>query len=172
MLLRALVAAVARSSGEPTPRSDTATEAVELDGTFLNHRQSEFSTPRSHSQFDTQWTLLRIQRSADRLADRFRSEVNGRSLEDRVPAVTGVLHLIGGFAEWHRTDDSFEILDYNCVFARLMPETQSGCEWHVRLLTRLLQWPVRHELVVSGRVKCCRYIIDPNPSPSEEGHQP
>ncbi len=112
---------------------------------------------------------LLVQRSADRLADRFRSQVTGQSLEERVAAVTEVLHLIGGFAEWRRNEDVFEIRDFNCVFARLMEETESGCEWHVRLLTSLLHWPVRHEMMVSGRAVCCLYAVDPNATPSEEG---
>ncbi len=69
------------------------------------------------------------------------------------------MQLIGGFAEWLHTGDGFEIRDYNCCFARLINEQQSGCQWHVRLLTRLLNWPVRHELTHSDRTECCRYFV-------------
>ncbi|MGE3983920.1 MAG: helix-turn-helix transcriptional regulator [Dehalococcoidia bacterium] len=103
---------------------------------------------------------LLIRRTADRLADRYRLQVEGRTLEERVPAVTEILQLIGGFAEWYSVDDGYEIRDYNCVFAKLTGPEASGCEWHVRLLTQLLKWPVRHELFVEGRVQCCRYLID------------
>jgi predicted ArsR family transcriptional regulator len=111
---------------------------------------------------------LMVQRSADRLAERYRFQVGGHSLEERVAAVTDVLHLVGGFAEWLRTDDGFEIRDYNCVFSSLVTDTQDGCPWHVRLLTQLLSWPVRHEHVVEGRVQCCRYLIDPGFEPEKE----
>jgi predicted ArsR family transcriptional regulator len=105
---------------------------------------------------------LLIRRTADRLADRYRFQVEGRQLEERVSSVTDILHLIGGFAEWYRTEGGFEIRDYNCVFAKLNGGAEtSGCEWHVRLLTQLLKWPVRHEVFVSGNVECCRYVIDP-----------
>jgi predicted ArsR family transcriptional regulator len=107
---------------------------------------------------------LLVQRTADRLAERYRFQVEGRSLEERVAAVADILQLIGGFAEWLPTVGGFEIRDYNCVFSRLLPETQDGCEWHVRLLTRLLQWPVQHQHVVEGRVQCCRYVIDLSPA--------
>jgi predicted ArsR family transcriptional regulator len=107
---------------------------------------------------------LLVRRTADKLAERYRFQVEGRNLEERVAAVTDVLHLIGGFAEWLRTDDGFEIRDYNCVFTRLMPATESGCEWHIRLLTQLLKWSVQHEHVVDGRVQCCRYLIAATPS--------
>ena len=102
---------------------------------------------------------LLVQRAADRLAERYRYQVEGRSLEGRVAAVTGVLQLIGGFAEWLPTARGYEIRDYNCVFSRLIPETAGGCEWHVRLLTRLLQWPVSHEHASEERGQCCRYGI-------------
>ncbi len=111
---------------------------------------------------------LLVQRTADRLAERYRFRVEGRSLEQRVASVADVLGLIGGFAEWLQTDRGLEIRDYNCVFAKLMPETHNGCEWHVRLLTRLLQWPVQHEHNVEGRVHCCRYLIDPQWTPVPE----
>jgi predicted ArsR family transcriptional regulator len=103
---------------------------------------------------------LIIRRTADRLADRYRFQVEGRGLEERVVAVTEILQLIGGFSEWYTVDAGFEIRDYNCVFAKLTGPEESGCEWHVRLLTQLLKWPVRHELFVEGRVQCCRYLID------------
>jgi predicted ArsR family transcriptional regulator len=108
---------------------------------------------------------LLIKRTVDRLADRFSFPVEGRSLDQRVAAVTDVLHLIGGFAEWCQCDDGFEIRDYNCVFARLVPEQVSGCEWHTRLLAQLLKWPVRHEVTRSGRSQHCRYVISPDAGP-------
>ena len=104
---------------------------------------------------------LLVQRSADRLAQRYRFQVEGRSLEERIAIVAGVLHTIGGFAEWLQTEAGFEIRDYNCVFSRLLTDTQNGCQWHVRLLTALLEHPVRHEHVVDGRIHCCRYLIGP-----------
>jgi predicted ArsR family transcriptional regulator len=100
-----------------------------------------------------------IQRSADRLAERFRFDADSRSLEERVIAVTDVLRTIGGFAEWLRTPSGYEIRDYNCVFASLVDEVDGCCEGHVRLITGLLRWPVTHESEDNGRVRCCRYVV-------------
>ena len=100
-----------------------------------------------------------IQRSADRLAERFRFDIGSRGLEARIEAVTDVLRVIGGFAEWLRTPEGYEIRDYNCVFASLVDETDGCCEGHVRLIAQLLQWPVRHEGADDGRVRCCRYVV-------------
>ena len=100
-----------------------------------------------------------IQRSADRLAERFRFDAESRSLEERIVAVTDVLRTIGGFAEWLRTPGGYEIRDYNCVFASLVAETDGCCEGHVRLITALLRRPVSHESLDDGRVRCCRYVV-------------
>jgi predicted ArsR family transcriptional regulator len=108
---------------------------------------------------------LLIMRTTDRLAEQYSINVQGRSLEQRVSSVTEVLHLIGGFAEWCQYEDGFEIRDYNCVFARLLPLEVSGCQCHENLLGRLLKWPVRHEVMHSGRADLCRYIISPTAGP-------
>jgi predicted ArsR family transcriptional regulator len=114
-----------------------------------------------------------IQRSADRLAERFRFDVESRSLEERIAAVTEVLRTIGGFAEWLRTPDGYEIRDYNCVFASLVDESDGCCEGHVRLITGLLKWPVTHESMDDGRVRCCRYVVSQAAlTQTEEGMSP
>jgi predicted ArsR family transcriptional regulator len=112
---------------------------------------------------------LLVQRAADRLAERYRFPIDGRSLEERIEALTQVLHAIGGFAEWIRTEDGYEIRDYNCVFASIASEKSDGCPGHLRLITHLLQWPARHEVVNEGRVHCCRYIVSPQPGEAEKG---
>lgn len=102
---------------------------------------------------------LLILRAAGRLAERHRPQVQGRELPERVAATADLLHVIGGFAEWLETDTGWEIRDYNCVFSRLTAAVQSGCEWHVRLLSLLLDYPVKHEVFLNGSAQCCRYLI-------------
>lgn len=112
---------------------------------------------------------LLVQRAADRLAEDYRFPVEGRSLEERVDQLTSVLHRIGGFAEWRAIPEGYEVRDYNCVFARLLARQSDGCLGHLRLITHLLQWPARHEVVIEGRVQCCRYIVSPDATGAEEG---
>ncbi|HEY7269303.1 MAG TPA: DeoR family transcriptional regulator [Dehalococcoidia bacterium] len=103
---------------------------------------------------------LFMQRVADRIAAKNRSQLQGRDLPERVAATADLLQKIGGFAEWLPADGGYEIRDYNCVFARFLPSSEvSGCEWHVRLLTSLLQHPVSHEVVSTGIAQCCRYVV-------------
>jgi predicted ArsR family transcriptional regulator len=106
---------------------------------------------------------LLIDRIADRLAEKHRPQLQGRDLPERVSATADLLQMIGGFAEWLPTEHGFEIRDYNCVFSRIIPESEvSDCQWHVRLLTRLLEHPVTHEVVSSGNAQCCRYLVTPS----------
>jgi predicted ArsR family transcriptional regulator len=102
---------------------------------------------------------LLIERVADRLIEQHRPMIAVSSLERRVSGVTELLQTIGGFAEWCPCEGGFEIRDYNCVFSKLAPAEASDCEWHVRLLTKLLDRPVRHEVVQEGCGTCCRYVV-------------
>ncbi len=105
---------------------------------------------------------LFVLRVADRIAEKHRPQVQGRDLAERVAATADLLQTIGGFAEWLPSGTGYEIRDYNCVFSRIIPADEvSDCEWHVRLLTRLLDHPVRHEVVSNGKVQCCRYLVMP-----------
>jgi predicted ArsR family transcriptional regulator len=104
---------------------------------------------------------LLVQRTADRLAERHRLSLSGRSLAERVAGATELLHAVGGFAEWYQTAAGFEIRDYNCIFSRIATNLENGCEWHIRLLTRLLDHPISHEVFSNGAVRCCRYLINP-----------
>src|SRR3972149_1654240 len=71
-------------------------------------------------------------------------EIAGRSpqekkrLPERVAAVAQILHEEGGFAEWHREGEAFEIVDYNCVYRRVADSHDDICDWHMELLARLL----------------------------------
>ncbi|HXH23251.1 MAG TPA: DeoR family transcriptional regulator [Dehalococcoidia bacterium] len=100
-----------------------------------------------------------IRRVAERLAGEHRKGLQGRPLDERVAATADLLHKIGGFAEWLPTEQGFEIRDYNCIFARISSDNESGCEWHVSLLKCLLDYPVTHEVVSDGQLRCCRYIL-------------
>jgi len=102
---------------------------------------------------------LVIQRAADRLVDGLGGSGAGLSLAERVAAATVVLQGIGGFAEWNETDDGYEIRDYNCFFAHLEIDETAGCEWHQRLLTRLLDHLVIEDVFSKGSTQCCRYLV-------------
>jgi predicted ArsR family transcriptional regulator len=96
---------------------------------------------------------------ADRLVADYLPRAEGRPLAERVALATELLGVMGGFAEWREAGNAYEIKDYNCIFAKIGPAENSDCPWHVRLLTRLVESPVQHELISNGHGQCCRYVI-------------
>ncbi len=159
---------VRRSTGRPhylyrlTPKGDDAfPRHYDLLAQMLLAEAGDLRAEEIECLEPAEKRTLLVHRVADRLAERHRPQVEGRTLAERVAAATDLLHVIGGFADWCETAEGFEIRDYNCVFSRIAPESEAGCEWHVRLLTRLLDHPVRHELVLSGNLQCCRYFVSP-----------
>jgi predicted ArsR family transcriptional regulator len=167
---------VRRSNGRPhylytlTPKGDELfPRRYDLLARILLDEIGELQPDEIRGLRSEQKQTLLIHRAADRLAERFRFNVEGRTLEERVEAVTRVLVLIGGFAEWRSYGDGYEIRDYNCVFATLVNETNDCCcEGHLRLITELLKWPVSHEDTMEGDLHCCRYIVSVAPHPQTE----
>ena len=106
-----------------------------------------------------QRTAFVLRRISHRLAVQYAPRVQNRPLEERVAAVTEILHTDGGFAEWERTDQGYEIRDYNCFYTRLGVGNGTGCEWHLSFLRWLLGVEVRAGQV-DGCVDCCRFVIE------------
>jgi len=159
---------VRRATGRPhylyrlTPRGDDFfPRRYDVLAQLLLEEAGNLTAPEIAELSASEKRSLLVQRTADRLAERHGANLTGKSLQERVAAATDLLHAIGGFAEWSQTPAGYEIRDYNCVFARISPDAEDGCEWHIRLLNRLLDYPVRHEVISNGSVRCCRYLIDP-----------
>lgn len=109
-----------------------------------------------------QRTAFLLRRFSHKLALQYAPQVQNRPLEERVAAVTEILHADGGFAEWERTSSGYEIRDYNCVFSHLETGNGAGCEWHLNFLRWVLGTEVRAEQV-DGCVQCCRFVIQAEP---------
>ncbi|HEY8489876.1 MAG TPA: winged helix-turn-helix transcriptional regulator [Dehalococcoidia bacterium] len=105
-------------------------------------------------------TALVFEKVADRLAQQYAARLAGKSLEEKVAEVAAILHTEGGFADWARTERGFEIRDYNCVYRRVAATSGQVCQWHVRLLSRLLGTGVRCDERLSAGGECCRFVIE------------
>jgi predicted ArsR family transcriptional regulator len=106
---------------------------------------------------------LVLHRVADRLVEAYAPKVRGRVLEEQVAAVTEMLHVDGGFAEWEKTESGYVIRDYNCLFGRAPLQDGRGCQWHFYLLSRMLGPGVRFEPAegCDPPIAGCRYVIEP-----------
>ncbi|MFN8556984.1 MAG: ArsR family transcriptional regulator [Dehalococcoidia bacterium] len=113
---------------------------------------------------------LALVRLAEREAGPHLRRLARASLPQRVAAVTNLLQAEGGMAEWERTEDGYEIRDYNCVYRRLAQGQPSVCLWHLNLLGRLLGAPVRPgEPGLARGGECCRFAVSTNGSQDHAG---
>jgi DeoR family suf operon transcriptional repressor len=104
-------------------------------------------------------TALLFDKIADRVIDAAQERVRGLPLAERVAVVAQLLQQEGGLAEWTRTSDGFEILDYNCLYRRLHGAEGGPCRWHARLLSGLLGSPVEGCAAAPPSPQLCRFAV-------------
>jgi len=102
---------------------------------------------------------LLLSKMAERVYVQHARRVEGKSLPERVAAVAQILHEEGGFAEWHREGEAFEIVDYNCVYRRVADSHDDICDWHMELLARLLGQRVGCSQFQSQGAESCRFVV-------------
>jgi len=98
---------------------------------------------------------------AQRLAEEYAPLLRGWPLEERVVFVSEVMHAEGGFAEWTKTDEGYEIRDYNCLFHRVLNGNGDTdvCEWHRTFLSEAMGAEVRVVPCPDPDRQCCRFLI-------------
>jgi predicted ArsR family transcriptional regulator len=102
---------------------------------------------------------LVLQRLAHNLAQEYTPLLQGWRLEERVAFVAEALHADGGFAEWERTEQGYEIRDYNCLFHNLANGNGDLCEWHQSFVSQVLGAEVRAVPCPDNGSPCCRYLV-------------
>ena len=103
---------------------------------------------------------LLLRRLADRMANQYIPQVDGKPLEERVIAVTSILQQEGGFAEWSRREGGYEIADHNCAYRHVAEANDQLCTWHLQFLSRLLEGEVKCAQYMSQGADCCRFRVD------------
>lgn len=106
-----------------------------------------------------QKTALLFDKVAERFIGAHCTRMRSLSLPERVAAVTELLRREGGFAEWTRTSEGFEILDYNCLYRRLSGKEGGPCRWHSRILSELLEHPVESRAAAPPYAQLCHFAV-------------
>ena len=106
-------------------------------------------------------TRLVLERAAERVAAEHRGRFEGKNLSERVKMLTDLLQEESGFAEFERTDDGYEVRDYNCAYHKLVDSNRNVCHWHLTLMQKLIGEPVAHERSICSGSECCRFVIRP-----------
>ncbi len=99
-------------------------------------------------------------RALERAAAQYLPHLEGKPLSQRVQALARLMTEEGALAEWRRTAEGFEILDYNCLYYQVARVHGEVCQWHLDLLARVLGRPVRCDEFVAQGAHCCRFVVE------------
>ena len=110
-------------------------------------------------------TRLLLEGMARRWADSVSSHVAGKTLEERVEGLVGLLKRDGHLVEWEKGEDGIFIYEYDCRFHRVAQVHPEVCSLESRMLTQVLGVPVESlECMLDGRGRCA-YGISAGPQP-------
>lgn len=110
-----------------------------------------------------------LARALERAASHYLPQLEGRPLPQRVEALARLMSQEGALAEWRRTEEGFEILDYNCLYFQVAQAHEQVCQWHLDLLARLLGRPVRCDQFMARGARCCRFVVEAAPQDETRG---
>lgn len=102
---------------------------------------------------------LLLQKMVERVYLEHEGKLRAKSLPERVKLVADILREEGGLADWESAGESFEIVDYNCVYRRVADSHPDVCDWHVSLLARLLGTEVECSQFMSQGAESCRFVV-------------
>lgn len=102
---------------------------------------------------------LLLQKMVERVYVEHEQKLRDKTLPERVELVADILREEGGLADWENAGDAFEIVDYNCVYRRVVDSHPGVCDWHVSLLGRLLGTKVECSQYMSQGAESCRFVV-------------
>lgn len=100
-----------------------------------------------------------LMKMAERVYLQNEALVDGKSLAERVAVTVQILDEEGGFAEWRSDDRSYEIINYNCVYRRVVGSHGDLCEFDIAVISRLLGQDVQCQQFMSQGSECCRFVV-------------
>ena len=102
---------------------------------------------------------LLLEKMVERVYSEHEAKIAGKPLPERVILVADILREEGGLADWTNEGDAYEIVDYNCVYRRVVEENPGVCDWHISLLGRLLDTKVECSQFMSKGAESCRFVV-------------
>ena len=102
---------------------------------------------------------LVFKKMAERMASAYLPQMEGKGLEERVSEAIKILKDEGAISEWKKTDDGYEIFDYNCPYNRIAENYNYLCLWHQNFLTKLLQAEVTQGNCLAAGEGHCHYLV-------------
>jgi predicted ArsR family transcriptional regulator len=102
-------------------------------------------------------------RVGDRLANKYRDQVPGQDLAERVQAWGELLDQRGVTVKIERTGDGFVLREYGCPYQNVAVESRAVCEMERQVMARLLESGVKlTHCVLDGHRGCEFAIVEGN----------
>jgi DeoR family suf operon transcriptional repressor len=98
-------------------------------------------------------------RVGDRLASKYRAQVPGQDLAERVQAWADLLDQRGVAVQFERTGEGFVLREYGCPYQNVAVESRAVCEMERQVMARLLESGVRLTRCVLDGHRGCEFAI-------------
>jgi DeoR family transcriptional regulator, suf operon transcriptional repressor len=100
-----------------------------------------------------------LRRITDRLAEKYRQEIEGLELADRISAWAELLDRRGVTVQIEKTEDGYVVTEYGCPYQNVAMENRAICEMERQVMTRLLGSGVKLTQCVLDGHHGCRFHI-------------
>lgn len=101
-----------------------------------------------------------LARAAKKNASRYRERFEGKSLEERMSLLKGILDDIGAYAEIKKSNGGFEVNVYNCLLFNVAKKYDPiVCEYDATLLETLLGRQIKKTRSKIAGAKCCSFTV-------------
>ncbi|MBI4302415.1 MAG: winged helix-turn-helix transcriptional regulator [Chloroflexi bacterium] len=107
----------------------------------------------------TEKLALYLDRLAEHLAQPYLTQMDGKSLPQRVKAVASIFAERGDLADWEEKDGHYLFKRYACIYHRLAQHHRELCSLDLGLLHRLLGVPVVLESTLWDTNSFCAFLI-------------
>jgi len=105
-----------------------------------------------------------LRRITDRLAEKYREEMEGLDLADRISAWAALLDRRGVTVQVEKTEDGYVVSEYGCPYQNLAAENRAVCEMERQVMIQLLGSGVTlTQCVLDGHHGCRFRVLVPSP---------
>lgn len=94
-----------------------------------------------------------------RLAEKYRNQVPGHSLTERVEAWAELLDQRGVTVEIERTDEGFVLREYGCIYQNVAADNRAICEMERQVMASLLDSGVKLTQCVLDGHRGCQFAV-------------
>ncbi|MHB1131957.1 MAG: helix-turn-helix transcriptional regulator [Chloroflexota bacterium] len=110
-------------------------------------------------------TTALLRNMGARLGDQYAEQLAGRSFEERLSVVVGLLNNGSGLGEWQRVDEGYVLREFDCPYRKVAVEHPEVCDLHAEILVRALDVEVeRPENQARGDVRCSYRVRPKSPA--------